>query len=96
MTQVVENQVVKRKRVTPSDKNMSLHDWFLDGIHRGLHKKSDCFDKAYDLRCEILEMDLGVRKENLLLEALKEQVIKEMDVEAEAERFNLLFNKLKK
>lgn len=78
------------------ERNLELNNWFIDRVHKGMHKDSDAFDKAYNLRGEIIEMELPITQENLLLHALKEKVIKEMMVEAEQLLFNELLNKLGK
>ena len=59
-------------------RNIELHEYFLFGY---TYDKSQAFIEAYEIRSEIIDLNLSATKENQLLSLLKKKVIKELEVE---------------
>lgn len=80
------------KKMTPTQiRNCELHEYFLDNFDYYYNQlSSKAFQKAYDLRGHILELELSETKENQLLIALK----RKFKADRKAEKINEQFENL--
>lgn len=80
------------KKMTPTSiRNCELHEYFLDNFEYYYNQlSSKAFQKAYDLRGHIMELELSETKENLLLLALKHK----FKADRKAEKINDKFENL--
>ena len=78
-------------------KNYELNEWFLSKISTEMVKteqnRSEAFMNGYDLRGEILDMNLTITEENKLLSILKNKIIVDLKAEKLNTDFTLLITK---
>ena len=80
------------KKMTPTSiRNCELHEYFLDNFDYYYNQlSSEAFQKAYEIRSHIMNLELSETKENLLLLALK----KKFKADRKAEKINESFEEL--
>ena len=81
------------KLLTKEDlKNIELHEYFLFGF---MNDKSQAFIEAYEIRNQIIDLNISVTKENQLLSLLKKIVIKDIEAEKLSNQLESLMESIK-